>query len=280
MAHRRFISLFAGLVIVLASKTGWAGNLSFTVTACQTSECKAQFDRYYILARKHTEANAVLGDMYLHGYGTEKDIELALKAYRTAAKYRDPVGSLKAGLLLLTNETLYDPVWGLRYLKRAALEDNPDAIYFMAEVLTTEDYGVQDLAQADEWLVKAIDIDHPSIDALLAAIQSSKMLNETYFPEAATLAQQRMKSPANTEVAAVSSYADAAVVDDDVERIVVDGMSLTDMLDVGIEVMGEQPGSIVSASTGSRIKSRTCEDVYKCGAMPKDMFKRIVDQQR
>ena len=77
---KKFLKFFTALSIALYSFS----NLAIEIPACDTSECKSHFKEYKKYSKAgYADAMATLGDFYLKGHGTDKNLKKALNHYQS-----------------------------------------------------------------------------------------------------------------------------------------------------------------------------------------------------
>lgn len=243
---------------------------------CDTSQCKEYFKDYKRYAKSHIDAAAMLGDMYLNGYGTEIDKEEALDAYMKAARWGSVLGRYKAGLLMLTSDDADDREDGLTYLADAAKRGHPSAIYFMGEVLSNDRYGFKNLEIADEWIAASIKSQNRNVIYVLSRLNEEGVLTAEKMPLTVAAVERAPDSlfPGNEskELTAMRRPPE----DDRFEVLEVNGPNLREVLDHGLELFKALPRDIHKKSTGTRIRGRDCDDVFSCSSVPAENWQRFV----
>ena len=243
---------------------------------CDTSQCKDYFNDYKRYAKSHIDAAAMLGDMYLNGYGTEIDKEEALDAYMKAARWGSVLGRYKAGLLLLTSEDEDDRDKGLTYLSDAAKRGHPNAIYFMGEVLSNDRYGFKNLEVADDWIAASIKSQNRNVIYVLSRLNEEGVRNAEQMPLTVAAIERAPDSlfPGNEskELSAMRLPPE----DSRFEVIEVNGPNLREILDHGLALFKALPRDIHKKSTGTRIRGRDCDDVFSCSSVPAENWQRFV----
>ena len=123
---------------------------------CNTSECIEYFKAYRILTKRgHSSAMAMLAEFYYTGYGTDKDLDMALKWYRRAGKYGVLDAKYKAGVLYLQDTPLKDVDEGVEFLKYASKMGHSQSSYLLGKMYLGGGMVEQDLALADQYLARA-----------------------------------------------------------------------------------------------------------------------------
>lgn len=261
------------LLSVIAISQANAASISYF--PCAERECVQRFKDIKVSARKHINANIILGDMYLNGYGTDKNKSKALKAFKKAGSWGSTEGNYKAGLLIISDDNLADKETGLRFLRDSAKSGHKNAVYFMAEILSNPSYSVQNLEQADFWLAKAAEQRHELVPNTVARLKSEQRLNEQNFPQ--TLSTLEELSAKNSDEQAPLAHKAGALAPngDEIEVVTVKTPKLGELIDTGIEYYQSAPISITKNTTGTRIKGRSCQDkANACSDIPTDQFIR------
>ncbi|GGW90448.1 sel1 repeat family protein [Alteromonas halophila] len=255
-----------------------AGALTLTYGKCDSDACVERFKEIKKHARNHVSANTLLGDMYLNGYGTDVNEGEALEAYEKASRWGSIYGKYKAGLMLVTRDDAESKEEGMRYLRDAAKKGHRNAAYFMGEVLSNPKYGVQNVAEADQWLAVLVEAKHEVVPQTLARLDREGRLNEETFPlTLEAMSRFDMALPEKEQV--VMKAGRAAPDDDKYEIIEVNGPELAELIDLGIEFYAEEPSDLNKVTTGTRIRGRSCSDkMNSCGSVPEDQFIRYYRQ--
>lgn len=151
MQHKIIIfSLLASFLIFAPTKSE-----ASQLPECQTSECVEYFKAYRILTKRgHSSAMAMLGEFYYAGYGTDKDLDMALKWYRRAGKYVLDA-KYKAGVLYLQDTHLKDVDEGVEYLEYASKMGHSQSSYLLGKMYLGGGMVNEDMAKADKYLTRA-----------------------------------------------------------------------------------------------------------------------------
>ncbi|KAK8857623.1 hypothetical protein M9Y10_016029 [Tritrichomonas musculus] len=114
--------------------------------------------KYFEMAAKlfDSEAFIYLGDLYYNGLGVEKDNNVAIKYYKQAG---NSAGNVKLGNLFM-NDTgnKKDIPAAIYYYELAAKQNNPEALFVLAELYSSGDIVEIDLKKAIEYLIKCVGI--------------------------------------------------------------------------------------------------------------------------
>ncbi|GGW90441.1 tetratricopeptide repeat protein [Alteromonas halophila] len=252
-----------------------AGALTLTYGKCDSDACVERFKEIKKHARNHVSANTLLGDMYLNGYGTDVNKDEALEAFEKASRWGSIYGKYKAGLMLVTRDDAESKEEGMRYLRDAAKKGHRNAAYFMGEVLSNPKYGVQNVAEADQWLAVLVEAKHEIVPQTLARLDREGRLNEETFPATLKAMSTYDMAVPETDKQVEVKAGRAAPEDDKYEVIEVNGPQLAELIDVGIEFYEEAPSDLNKVTTGTRIRGRSCSDrMNGCGGAPVDQFIR------
>ena len=264
---------FLFLLSVLAIPQVNAASISYF--PCAEQECVQRFKDIKVSARKHINANNKLGDMYLNGYGTDESKSKALKAFKKAGSWGSVEGNYKAGLLIISDDSLADKEKGLYFLRDSAKSGHKNAVYFMAEILSNSSYGIQNLEQADFWLAKAAEQRHEQVPKIIARLKSEQKFNEQNFPQTVVVLEVLTAESPDEQTPLGHPAGALAPNGDEIEVVTVQTPKLGDLIDTGIEYYQSAPISITKNTTGTRIKGRSCQDkANACSDIPTDQFIR------
>lgn len=159
-------SLLAGLFTFTPSQIEAA-----QLAECNTSDCVEYFKAYRILTKRgHSSAMAMLGELYYSGYGTDKDLDMALKWYRRAGKYGVLDAKYKAGVMYLQDTHLKDIDEGIEYLSFSSKLGHSQSSFLLGKLYLSGGIVEQNYELADEFLLLAYDQNNQS------AIQYSESL--------------------------------------------------------------------------------------------------------
>ncbi|WP_299788195.1 tetratricopeptide repeat protein [uncultured Shewanella sp.] len=224
--------------------------------ACDTSECKEYFKAYKILTKRgHSEAMATLGELYYAGYGTEKNLEKALKWFRRAAKFGVVTAQYKAGVMYLQDTEHKDVDRGVNYLKRATKVDFSPASFVLGKIYISESFGLKDIEEADYWLSQAYKLKN----------YQAKVFSHNL------LASDNSLSSKLTTLSALVNNDDFKLGEDgglsspkgEMETIVVTAPDYHAYFDAEIERLNNARPDTLSG-TGSNIAGRTCAHLWGC----------------
>ncbi|WP_414828969.1 tetratricopeptide repeat protein [Alteromonas sp. H39] len=266
----RTLILFGLLIISTVAK---ADTLQFG--KCDSDDCQKLFGMYQKYARTHSDAAVLLGDMYLNGYGTQTDKNKALKYFKRGARWGSLHGRYKAGLMMLNSGDPDDKENGLKYLLDAANRGHKHATYFAGEMLSNPEFGIVDLQRADPYLAKSVEAQYHAINQPLMRLREKGNLTATTLPE--TMAAIGKVNQSDTVSANVKSTVRTAPASDKAfEVVTVNGPDLKKLLLFGLQEFQDSPNDINSASTGTRIRGRTCSEVANCKSVDLEEFQRYI----
>lgn len=258
---------------LLLSFVSQANTLQFG--QCDSSDCEKLFGMYQKYSRTHSDASVLLGDMYLNGYGTKADKEKALKYFKRGARWGSQHGRYKAGLMMLTADDGGDKEQGLTYLLDAANRGHQHAIFFAGEILSNPEFGVVDMSKADGYLAASVEARYHAINQPLMRLQEEGKLNKQNLP--LTMAAIDIVNNADeTDSDSRSPVRSAPASDKAYEVVTVNGPDLKKLLLFGLQEFKDSPNDINSATTGTRIRGRTCSEVANCKSVDLDEFQRYI----
>jgi len=272
------------LLTLLLVSTLSNNSFAIEVVPCSDAECVNYFKEYKRYARAgHADAMATLGELYYKGYGVDKNLNLALKQFRRAAKYNSIIGQSKAGLLYLSEPAIQDKEEGIKYLKMAARNNHGDSAALLGMIHFSADYGYYDLAQADKWFSKAVSTSSKQARKIIETVSQSKDFTAENFPILSQmitplLAVNNSKSP-SLRAPLTTSSADnqnnnhkISWPNDGMEVITVSAPSLEDMFDGELNGLKNKYPDKYKTATGSRLLGRGCEQTLTCGDFSKEKW--------
>ncbi|WP_286266261.1 tetratricopeptide repeat protein [Thalassotalea atypica] len=161
-----------------------ANTLAQKMSQCDTSSCINYFKQYKKAAKRgHPQAVGMLGQMYYHGYGTDKNEKLALKYLKKASRYKDGAAQFKAGFIYLTSKSHKDIDEGVEYLEKAASNKFKGANFVLGMVHLDESYGRQDIKKADAYFAKSYKSKFEQIPEAIEFIDDTMTLDTNTFPK-------------------------------------------------------------------------------------------------
>lgn len=281
------------LLVVTSSLSCNTFAASATMGPCKESSCVDYFKKYKKYARLgYVDAMVTLAEMYYHGHGTEKNMESALKQYRSAAKYGSVKGQYKAAMMYINNEEFIDLDKGAKYLKKAARNNNVGSSFLLGLMYFSPDFYEQDFEEADKWLSKAYQKGFKKMPAYIEYMKKSGHFKQADFPNLmeaienspiviakvepvkvapAKVAQNKAASTKSTTLTKTSDQTSET----DMEVITVYG-NLNDILDAQLANLRNTYPEKGAQSTGSKIIGKTCAQTISCGLTSEADFSRGV----
>ncbi|NMP17635.1 tetratricopeptide repeat protein [Thalassotalea sp. Y01] len=289
--------LFLIVSAIAMSSDALANKHFVNIPNCDSEECLHYFKEYKRKTREgYADAMETLASFYHVGYGTEVNLELALKWYKRAAKYFSVVGSYKAGVFLLTEPDYYDFEQGVSYLKKAGRAKYGDANYLLTVIYTSEEFIDADYQKADKWLTYALQGKHDKSIAYCKYMLANNVMTEQRFSAAYELCQKAQIKPvtnttekianaqqsvpinesdSNTSSVIAQADSDDAAPKGEMEVIEVTPMSLPEMFEADLAYLKNVIAEKRRMTTGSRIYRRPCSLTLSCSEMQMDEFARI-----
>ncbi|WP_189637781.1 tetratricopeptide repeat protein [Thalassotalea sp. HSM 43] len=276
-----------------------------TIPACDTERCKYYFSEYKRRTREgYADAMETLASFYHVGYGTERNLTLALKWYKRAAKYHSVVGAYKAGLFMLTEQDFLDTEQAIKYLKKAGRRQYSNANYILALIYSQGQYIDTDFSQADHWLSYALSANHQRSMEYCQTLTVENVLTEQNFPDSFALCPSNeisraqptssyasTQSTAPTEPQTISitlisnnqqtqsSPYQAPSNHGDMEVIEVNPGSLPELFDQDLASMKFYVAEKRRQQTGHHILRRPCSLTLSCYEMSKEELIRLRGMQ-
>ncbi|WP_448212736.1 tetratricopeptide repeat protein [Colwellia sp. MEBiC06753] len=226
------------------------------VEPCQTQRCIDYFLSFKKAAKRgHAESMATLAEFYYHGFGTNKHLGLAKRYYEKAAKLGVVRAQYKLALLYLNNDEFQDLEQGIKYLKRAAYNNHPNAPYLLGAIYYSDQFGDHDKLEADKWLAKAYKEQHPDIPEFISHILSFEPLTKTQFPHLYSAFSKRpLITTANNKL--------AWRLNDGTEVITVRALDIDELLKQQMAASRRQDRHL-----GSRMPGIDCQTATACKAL-------------
>lgn len=156
-----FLSLVAAPLLLVQTNINASQQTFSSNNLCESESCVSQFKRFEKkrnLDNNNSYRLGILADMYLHGYGTEKDFSKASKLLRTVAKNaRSNYHRVKFALLTLreSNDNKQTEI-ALNTLARAAANGDSTASYLMSAIHASDLYGKIDVEKSNNYKESAI----------------------------------------------------------------------------------------------------------------------------
>ncbi|SEK37998.1 Sel1 repeat-containing protein [Colwellia chukchiensis] len=220
--------------------------LAVNISKCMTSECVSYFKSFKKAAhRGHKNAMFNLGKFFQYGFGTEIDNARALNFYKKAAMRGLREAEYRAGMLLLSDQQLYDFDQAEKWLKRASRKGQPNAAFLLGKNYFTR----QQFSQADIWLTMVYEA-HPkhTVDWL------ERMQNtDTFSAENLPLLHKALAA------SPIETFKSAGTDDENIEVITVTGMHRNSVLDSMLAGFRKR-----IRSTGTRLPNISCDQSVAC----------------
>jgi len=275
-------------IALLASLFLWLPHsaVAIEVYSCDTKECAAQFKKYKKFAKNGSaDAQEVLANLYLNGYGTKVKPKLAKKWFKKASgqgKY-GATASL-AYMHLQGRGTEKDTKKGLKLLTRLANKGVSNAAVQLGVIYAQGEFVEQDYKASEKWLLSAISAGNQKAAFILASlyeegltgtvkVADAKLLYQhaaSSVPEAAErLAQLESGQTAHQELPKTSE------ADESIERIEIVA-TINNFLNENLSMIKDL-GIYNSSGTGSRLNGKSCSDNANCLAAvnAQDTFKTM-----
>jgi len=275
-------------IALLASLFLWLPHsaVAIEVYSCDTKECAAQFKKYKKFAKNGSaDAQEILANLYLNGYGTKVKPKLAKKWFKKASgqgKY-GATASL-AYMHLQGRGTEKDTKKGLKLLTRLANKGVSNAAVQLGVIYAQGEFVEQDYKASEKWLLSAISAGNQKAAFILASlyeegltgtvkVADAKLLYQhaaSSVPEAAErLAQLESGQTAHQELPKTSE------ADESIERIEIVA-TINNFLNENLSMIKDL-GIYNSSGTGSRLNGKSCSDNANCLAAvnAQDTFKTM-----
>jgi TPR repeat protein len=179
-ASKTIFSLVAAPLLLIQTNVNASQQTFDSSNLCETDACVSQFKRFEMkrnVNNNNSNRLGILADMYLHGYGTEKDFDKASKLLRTVAKNaRSNYHRVKFALLTLRESKNDKQIQiALKTLTRAADNGDSNASCLMSVIYTSDLYGQIDTKKAHHYKESALesgdfnDADFKTLSALATA---------------------------------------------------------------------------------------------------------------
>ncbi|AWB56955.1 hypothetical protein DBO93_04880 [Colwellia sp. Arc7-D] len=235
--------------------------LAFNTSAVQISECMSDECITYFKSfkkasnRGHSNAIYNLAKFYHYGFGTEIDKARALKFYKKAGIHGVRAAEYKAGMLLLTEEQLYDFDEGIKWLKRASRKGQPNAAFLLGQSYLSK----QRYSEADIWLTMVYKTHPTKIVRWIKKSQQTEAFNAHNLP---SLHQALAETPIeNFEILKAASSSN-------IEVITITGRHRNTALDAMLAGFRKR-----ITSTGTRLPNITCDQNVACNKKTLNVMK-------
>lgn len=250
------------------------------VLSCDTEECKNQFKKYKKFAKNGSpDAQEILANLYLNGYGTDVKPSLAAKWFKKAANQGQYGAKASLAFMHIRGQGKKQNVeQGIKILQRLSSKNVSQASLQLGVLYAQGQYVKQDYQVAEQWFSTAISQGNQKAIMILALMYEHGLTGENKIEDAKLLYQhlapsnedaaQRLKILSEQQPKASGQRSidifNLNNRDEDIEHIeVVNNIDsfLTDNLN-----FIKSQGIYTSSSTGSRIKGKRCTDNVNCKA--------------
>ncbi|CAG8658452.1 3704_t:CDS:1 [Acaulospora morrowiae] len=144
---------------------------------------KEAFPLFHQLALKGDSLACYYAGLYLYegGYGVEKNEIEALQLF-----YKSAISNNVLGWYMYANACLYGNYYsrkeGLKYLKKSADENHPDALYMLSQIFLNGEHGYEiDNDKYEGYLTKAANHGSEKAQKELATLRKDKMSRDIKF---------------------------------------------------------------------------------------------------
>lgn len=232
------------ITIIITALTSAFNASALQISKCKTSECVTYFKSFKKASyRGHKNAMYNLAKFYHYGFGTEIDKARALSFYKKAGMRGLREAEYKAGMLLLTDEDLYDFDDGVNWLQRASRKGQPNAAFLLGQSF----FSKQRYTNADTWLTKVYESHPIKMASWLKKAKLTKAFNESNLP---SLHKAFEINPLKNLDSAAS---------DNIEVITITAMHRNSLLDSMLAGFRKR-----ITSTGTRLPNITCDQNVAC----------------
>jgi len=254
------------------------------VYSCDSKECAAQFKKYKKFAKNGSaDAQEILANLYLNGYGTKVKAKLAIKWFKKAsAQGKHGAKASLAYMYLQGRGTKKDTKKGLKLLSNLANKDVSHASVQLGVLYAQGELVGQDYAKSEKWLMKAISAGNQQAAFILASIYEEGLTGSVKVEDAKLLYQHAASTvpEAAERLVQLESGKTAAIpkkieVDESIERIEIVA-TIDNFLNENLSLIKDL-GIYNSSGTGSRLSGKSCSDNANCLAAvnPQDNFKTM-----
>ncbi|MEW6998717.1 tetratricopeptide repeat protein [Colwelliaceae bacterium BS250] len=260
------------LILILVFSSFSINSFAAKIGPCQTDECVGYFKEYKKYARAgYADAMATLADLYYYGHGTDINLKMALKQYKSAAKYGSVKGQYKTAMIYLTDKEYKDLDQGVKYLKKAARNKNKDAAFLLGVIYFKPKFYERDFSEVDKWLTQAYKQRHKKANSFIDVMKESGEFNSENFPD---LIDEISSNPIQVEIAKTDSDqleisqqpAPADNAGASMEVITITS-NLHDMFSSQIASLRNTYPEKGAQTTGSKIIGKSCAQTMSCGVV-------------
>lgn len=250
---------------LIFTATSFASQTS--LTECSEAECVDYFNQYKKYAEKgYADALAGVGQMYYHGYGTEKNVEKAIKSLNSASIYGSGSASFNLGKIYLTDSKLFNLDSAIRYLRFGSNRKHVQATILLALVYLDPVFGRIDHEESDKWLARAYKLSPRLTSKYLVNVYNSNIFNEDKFERIPEVIENNeyvevIEQPKGTGQKPKIKFNWPTNDDNDMEVITVSAPSLEVVMDEEIVRLSNNPRPEKFRTCGaSRIRGRPCNN--------------------
>lgn len=271
------LSLIFGVLL-----TATSFNSQASLPQCGDSECVEYFKKYQKYAKKgYADALTAIGQMYYHGYGTDKDVEKAISSLKAAARYGSPDGAFNLGKIYLSDPKVGDIDEAIRYLKKGANRKHLQSAILLGLIHSDASLNRVDHDETDKWLARAYNISPRRASKYLVNVYNSNAYSADKFEEITEIIEN------NENVKVVKTAGGSAKKprieiewpneeNSGMEVITVSAPTVDVIMDAELSSLASNTRSPdkYNVGTGSRIRGRSCKDIQLCNSVDIEQFKR------
>lgn len=248
---------------------------------CMEIKCTELFKEFKIQAkRRHSSAYSALGEFYQVGYGTEKNIKLALKNFKKAGKFGNVHANFKAASIYMTEKDYYNPELAVKYFKKAARDGHSFAGTLASMLYIGSDLGEPDYSEADKWLSKALVQNNPMAVYVAKGLKDQNKL--THLPKSLSLYDSALKNQHEIALRNSNRSANKPTTtspsefpsENSIEIIEVQAPEVEEILSDELTVLASTRGDMTNFdSIGGRV-GKKCGEIVSCWSVDLEDFKR------
>jgi hypothetical protein len=256
------------------------------VYSCDSKECTTQFKKYKKFAKNGSaDAQEILANLYLNGYGTKVKPKLARKWFKKASgQGKHGATASLAYMYLQGRGTEKDTQKGLKLLSNLANKGVSNAAVQLGVLYAQGQFVDQNYKKSEKWLMNAISAGNQKAAFILASLYEEGLTGAVKAEDAKLLYQHAASSvPEAAERLAQLESGQKVLqvlpkkieVDDSIERIEVVA-TINNFLNENLSMIKDL-GIYNSSGTGSRLNGKSCSDNANCLAAvnAQDTFKTM-----
>lgn len=268
----------------------WLPQSAFAIEvySCDTKECTNQFKKYKKFAKNGSaDAQEILANLYLNGYGTKVKPKLAIKWFKKASgQGKHGAKASLAYMYLQGRGTDKDTEKGLKLLRNLANKGISHAGVQLGVLYAQGKLVKQDYKLSEQWLKNAISAGNQQAAFILASIyeegltgsvnvEDAKLLYKHAASSVPEAAERLAQLESGQSVAASQVSYQKVEVDENIERIEIVA-TIDNFLNENLSSIKDL-GIYNSSGTGSRLSGKSCSDNANCFAAvnPQDTFKTM-----